>query len=449
MKDCINVYWKCENLIWLKQIKDFDYTYFYRGVIMDIIEKVKSIINGYYTEQFDKIYLPEDIVKDVFVILASNSTVIEQFCVLHNESFDHIMFQCIVEHSPRICSVRQYLAINNIKQLDLCRDYILKNKDSHFFQGVALLSSINLELMPELVSFTLFDDRFAIILEYDDNGGFYLTKNRDVLIACRKWLSVDIIDKLDLETSFLQEPLMMSADMMSEVSYVLCSHDHMDNESCCWYHSVWQYLRLMNMVSTPSWHHDFYISNLKASLQKIPYPKILISGAADYSSLSYVVRVMELLKKDGHYDVLDLCESPLFACKWYAKRKNIPLCTKKMSIFDLNSCEEYDLICTDAFLTRFPKEQISSILSIWYKALKEYGYVVTTVRIYDDKHQCPETPSNADIATFSNKAYKRSKIWEKVINYSAEEIAKKAGVYASKMKSNKIGTREKSEAKRS
>lgn len=409
---------------------------------MNIIEKVKSIINGYYTEQLEKIYLPEDIVKDVFAISASNSTKIEQFCVLHNEAFDNIMFQCIVDYFPKIGTVRQHLAITNAKQLDICRDYILENKDSHFFQGIALLSSINLELMPELFSFTLFDNRFVIVLEHDDNGGFYLTQSNDILTACRKWLSVGIIDKRDLETSFLQEPLMMSADMMSEVSYVLCSHDHMNLESCCWYHSVWQYLRLMNMVSTPSWHHDFYINNLQDSLSKISSPKILISGAADYSSLSYVIRAMELLSKTGHYDVLDLCETPLFACKWYAKRKKIPLDTKQMSIFDLKSCEEYDLICTDAFLTRFTEEQISSILNIWYRALKHNGHVVTTVRIHDDKHPCPDSPSAEDVAAFSNKAYERSKIWGRVINYSPKEIAKKAGVYASKMKSNKIGTRE-------
>lgn len=409
---------------------------------MSIIEKVKSIISGYYTEQFDKIYIPEDIVKDVFALSASNCTTIEQFCVLHNETFDNVMFQCVVEHSPKKGSIRQYLAINNAKQLDICRDYIFENKDSHFFQGIALLSSINLELMPELFSFTLFDNRFVIVLEHDENGGFYLTQNNDVLAVCRKWLSVGIIDKRDLETSFLQEPLMMSADMMSEVSYVLCSHDHMNLDGCCWYHSVWQYLRLMNMVSTPSWHHDFYISNLQLSLSQISSPKILISGAADYSSLSYVIRAMELLEKAGDYDVLDLCETPLFACKWYAKRKQISLSTKQMSIFDLDSCDEYDLICTDAFLTRFTKEQIASILDIWYKALKDNAHVVTTVRIHDEKHQCPETPSDEDIAAFSNKAYERSKIWGKVINYSSKEIAKKAGVYASKMKSNKIGTRE-------
>lgn len=409
---------------------------------MDIIEKVKSIINGYYIEQLDKLYIPEDIVKDVFSIAASNCNEIEQFCVLHNDTFDDVMFQCVADYVAHGGHIRQHLAINNAKQLEICRDFIFENKDSHFFQGIALLSNINLELMPELFSFTLFDKRFVIVLEHDDNGGFYLTQKDDIITACQKWLSIGIIDKRELETSFLQEPLMMSADMMSEVSCVLCSHDHMNLDSCCWYHSVWQYLRLMNMVSTPSWHHEFYIENLQKSMLKPSLPKVLISGAADYSSLSYVIKAAELLGKTGYYDVLDLCETPLFACRWYAKRKGVSLNTKQMSIFDLDSFDEYDLICTDAFLTRFNKDQMSTILNIWYKALKVGGNVVTTVRIHDEKHPCPEKPSDEDIVAFSNRAYERSKIWGRVINYSSSEIAKKAGIYASKMKSNKIGTKD-------
>ena len=409
---------------------------------MDIIEKVKNIINGYYVEQSEKMYIPEDIVEDVFALAAANSHTVEQFLVLHNDAFDSTMFRCGAEYAKRGAKVRQHLAINNAKQLEGCKDYLLADKGENYFQGIALLSNTNMELMPELISFSMFDDKFVIVLEYDDNGGFYVTRREDILGACRKWLSVKIIDRPELDAAFLQEPLMMSADMMSEVSTVLCSHDHMNMDSCCWYHSVWQYLRLMNMVSTPTWHHDFYTDNLRDSLCDISSPRILISGTADYSSLSYVMRAMELLGKTGSYDVLDLCATPLFACKWYAKRKSASVGAMQMSIFDLQADGIYDLICTDAFLTRFTKDQISTILCIWYRALKPDGNVVTTVRVHDERHPCPDTPTAGDIAAFSTKASERSKIWGRVINYSSDEIAGMAGVYASKMKSNKIGTRD-------
>lgn len=410
---------------------------------MDILDRVKRIINGYYNEQDEKLYIPEDVVKDVFFLAASKSGSIKHFCVLHENMSDDIMCNCVAELSlKKDIDISQYIALSNAKQLDDCRDMIFEKKDTHFFQGITLLSNVNMELMPDLVSFAVFDDRIVLVLEYDDNGGFYLAQSNDILESCKKWLSVGVIEKRELETSFLQEPLMMSADMMSEVSYVLCSHDHMNMNSCCWYHSVWQYLRLMNMVSTPSWHHDFYLQNLENALSNKINPRVLISGAADYSSLSYVIRSMELLGKTGEYDVLDLCETPLFACKWYAKRKSVKLNTMQISIFDFNGDAEYDLICTDAFLTRFDDKQLSRILSIWFKALKCGGNVVTTVRIHDEKHPCPETPSEDDIKLFSKKAYERSKLWGRVINYSPSEIAKKAEVYASKMKSNKIGTRE-------
>ena len=408
---------------------------------MEVIKKVKELIGDYYLGQEKKIYIPEDILNETFSLF--NGKKVEQFIIFRDNILKDAMIDGILKNkTPPECIIRQHIAIKNAKQIDGCKEIFSNKEQAKHFHGIALLSNVNIETMPELYSFTLFDEKIAIVLEKDDDGGYFITKDKVIIDICKKWLSLDFIDKQEIELSFLQEPLMMSADMMSEVSSVLCTHDHMNLSGCGWYHSVWQYLRLMNMVSTPTWHHDFYLENLQESLKNKSKPNVLISGAADYSTLSYTIRAMELLGEEATYSVLDLCETPLFACKWYAKRKQVSLETKQISIFDLDDDSKYDLICTDAFLTRFSQDKILQILNIWYKALKEGGSVVTTVRIHDEKHQCPSVPSEQDVNAFAIKAYERSKIWGGVINYSPEEIAQKARVYASKMKSNRIGTRE-------
>lgn len=411
---------------------------------MSVIDDAKRVINGYYLGQFEKLYIPEDVIRDVFEVALDSAKEVKHFCLFSDTIEEDKLYNCvdIATHSCPEKIVQQCIAVNNIKQLENRVQFPFLDLSSNAKQGIILLSNVSVELLPTPFNFLLFDSKFALVLDSDQDGGYYLASNDSLISECNSWLSVKMIKRNELNTCFLQEPLMMSADMVSEVASVMCTHDHMNMEGCYWYHSVWQYLRLMNMVSTPSWHHDFYIEQICKAVESVEKPQVLISGAADYSSLSYVIRAFETVGKTGAYDVLDLCETPLFSCKWYAKRKNAHLGILQMSIFDLKIEGKYDLICTDAFLTRFPKEQMENILNIWYKSLKAEGQIVTTIRIHDDKHMCPDTPSEDDVSIFAEKARRRSKLWGPVINYSSDEIANKAKVYAEKMHSNCVGTRD-------
>ena len=409
---------------------------------MELIDKVKKLINGYYSGDFDKIYIPEDTVGEVFEIAASTANNIDQFCVFHSQMADDTLFSCSFKMANmKTCKIRQTIAFNYIKQVQQYSEYVTACPNG-IVRSITILSNLELETMSDPYSFVLFDDRIAIVQEVDNDGGYFLTTNRALIDDCHSWIEVPKIDKNGISSSFLQEPLMFSADMMSEVALVLCTHDHMNMDSCYWYHSVWQYLRLMNMVSTPSWHHDFYTKQLIDSIMLFEQPNILISGAADYSSLSYAIRAVKTIGAKAYFSVLDLCETPLFACKWYAKREKVAIKTICASIFDLNVQNEYDVICTDAFLTRFSKRDMNKIISIWYKALSENGSVVTTVRIHDENHKCPLIPNDEDIRLFRHKAFERSKIWGNTINYSQEQISIMAEKYARKMKSNSIGNKD-------
>ena len=89
--------------------------------------------------------------------------------------------------------------------------------------------------------------------------------------------------------------------------------------SCRWYHSVWQYLRILDCVSSPQWHQSFYEKEIVASLASCKtHISILISGTADYSLLYLIVNVIKKYKspeQNVSIDVVDLCETPLQICK--------------------------------------------------------------------------------------------------------------------------------------
>ena len=60
----------------------------------------------------------------------------------------------------------------------------------------------------------------------------------------------------------LEEYLKDSADKVCNFSIKNCKHGIMAKDcDCTWYHSVWQYLRLLGLVSTPSWHDQFFKKN--------------------------------------------------------------------------------------------------------------------------------------------------------------------------------------------
>jgi len=54
-----------------------------------------------------------------------------------------------------------------------------------------------------------------------------------------------------------QQPLAASARHMAALSKKACGGSYVDKRDCDWYHGSWQYLRLVDVVSTPDWHSSF------------------------------------------------------------------------------------------------------------------------------------------------------------------------------------------------
>lgn len=159
-----------------------------------------------------------------------------------------------------------------------------------------------------------------------------------------------------------------------------CQSTFLGGDSCKWYHSSWQYLRLLDVVASPDWHHQFYKDTLTKFLNLNPKAKILISGVADYGMLSHVISASKSAQSTPDIYIIDSCQTPIRACNWYAKRHNIIIHTvcENLLTTKLRS-SSFDLIVTDEFLTVVGKTTQQLVVKKWKELLKSKGKIVTTV----------------------------------------------------------------------
>jgi len=233
----------------------------------------------------------------------------------------------------------------------------------------------------------------------------------------------------------LEEPMITSAPLAREVAGVLCKGSYLAGEDCAWYHSIWQYLRVFNLVSTPTWHADFFLREIRLSLSLKEHLRILITGSADYSTLAHVLWVGSQEKKRPTVHVLDICPTPLFLCQWYAGYVDASIDTIQDDVFEFSPEEKYDLITTDAFLTRFEPSLQPNLVRRWSELLTPGGRLVTTVRLD------PSAPAEGLIASstqaeeFARRAMQGATLWEEVLGVDPQEISDAARIYASRMRS--------------
>ena len=266
------------------------------------------------------------------------------------------------------------------------------------------------------------------------------------------------------------DPLVRSADMMAAVAKMSCSNRMYVEGTCSWYHGAWQHLRLFNLVSSPGWHDDFYHESLAEALRRSSATsavesdadgetnrraKVLITGTADYSMLAYVLDSAERAQIPVDVRVVDQCRTPLIACQWYARQRGIPadlpspgdsqVHVSEMDMLQADDpggqkvfkSEYYDLIVTDAFLTRFDRVEAKKIIQTWYRLLCPGGTVVTTVHLHP--LDAPRGGILDEVSDFAVRARDRAARWRPYIETPLDELTTAARQYATQMRSYDLG----------
>ena len=188
------------------------------------------------------------------------------------------------------------------------------------------------------------------------------------------------------------EPLAESAPIAWEAGPRLCQGDPADPQCCVWYHRVWQYLRLMRLITSIRVNTDFLVETFRDLANDGRHGGVLISGTADYGMLAH----LHFAYRDRRLDVtvLDLCDTPLLLNSWYANRYGLDVTTARADILEHSAEQPFDVICTHNLLGRFDRDSRRTLVARWRSLLRPGGVVVTTQRV--EPRLAPESPQAAD-----------------------------------------------------
>lgn len=188
----------------------------------------------------------------------------------------------------------------------------------------------------------------------------------------------------DSNLSIAKKSALEIAKIIESYSLIHCKGGVIDREDCQWYHGSWKYLKYLDLVSCPEWHFDFYTSTIKSVINSLNRDiAILICGAADDGTFSVVAHAVQSADHYAKITVMDMCSTPVYASLLYAKENNIEHTHGTQAIVPNTPfpSNHFDIIVTDAFLTRFLKHERLEITSEWCRILRPGGLVITTTRV--------------------------------------------------------------------
>jgi len=240
----------------------------------------------------------------------------------------------------------------------------------------------------------------------------------------------------------LDEPLSSSAPIAWRLAPTLCAQDGAADESCAWYHGLWQYLRLMQLVETPEVQAAFYREALETVRADGAAPRILVSGTADYSMLASVVAAFRARETEPDVTVVDLCETPLALNRWYAERADLRLVTRHSDILQYADADGFDAICTHAFLGRFSPEARPALFEKWHALLRPGGAVVT-VEATRPGHSAPMVRFTADgVREFRAGVHRSAEELRDTLQMDPLVLAEAAERYASRHRAHPLRSEE-------
>jgi SAM-dependent methyltransferase len=187
----------------------------------------------------------------------------------------------------------------------------------------------------------------------------------------------------DLDGRVPEEPLADSAPLAWAIAPGSCPGAPASFDTCLWYHRVWQYLRLLGIITSIRTNTSFLLETFERLADT--HPRVLISASADYGMLAHLRHAYG----DGPLDVtlVDRCPTTLRLNAWYADRFGIALTTVCDDVLAVEADRPFDLICTHNFVGRFEAEARLRLAERWHALLRPGGVVVTTQRIRPSSHE--------------------------------------------------------------
>jgi len=193
--------------------------------------------------------------------------------------------------------------------------------------------------------------------------------------------------------------------------------------TCCWYHGVWQYFRLLDLVATPWKQEAFFRGAFRGLAADGNYRRVLI-----YAMLALLLSAYREEGREPEVTVVDRCETPLFLNRWFAERHGLSLTTRVGDALRYEAEEPYDLICTHSFLGYFSPPQRQVLAAVWGKILRPGGRVVTVQRIRQGAAGRIGF-SSEQAARFREKVRLGCRLWPEAWGLAPKELERRAEVY--------------------
>ena len=155
-----------------------------------------------------------------------------------------------------------------------------------------------------------------------------------------------------------------------------------DGVECRWYHSNWELLTSLGMVTTSAVHarqlERFLASATKASKDRV---SVLISGSTDDALLKMASSSFKRLDIDGDFFAIDLCSTPLELMRLHAENYHLNFKSARTNILSYSPETQFDIILAHAFMGNFDEQQRSELLLKWASLLNPGGSIVTIQRV--------------------------------------------------------------------
>lgn len=230
----------------------------------------------------------------------------------------------------------------------------------------------------------------------------------------------------------VEEPLLESAPLAYEAASRLCRADAVTGENCSWVHGLWLYLRALGLIAGPEHHADFFRDAFGVVARTGSRPRVLVSGAADYSMAAYVLWACRENGAIPAITVVDLCETPLFLNRWYAQRAGFTIDTHPSDILKYEARERFDAVCSHSFIGRFADDERRLLISQWHRFLKPGGVAITVNRVRADSGSERIGFSAEQTRAFCAAVTGRAGEIREQLNIDPGELGRRAEVYAAR-----------------
>lgn len=217
--------------------------------------------------------------------------------------------------------------------------------------------------------------------------------------------------------------------MARQLAPQLCRKDPATGDTCAWCHGIWQYLRLMGLAATPGHHAEFYRRAFHSLTGNNGAPRVLISGAADYSMLAHVLAFHRERGVELAATVVDACATPLFLNRWYAQRECASVACSRADILEYTSATPFDAVCTHSFLVQFPSQGRIRLLEKWRQLLHPGGVVITVTRVRAAAGTERIGFSSEQAQSFRAAVLRQAEAMQATLQVDAAKLAQEAELY--------------------